>query len=445
MSQDNEAENLLENGDDAELEVHADADVDLEAETSLNYDMLARQTNGRITPLILGGPPGGGKTHAAMSLRNNDGEPFARIAAAGKTKEDFTTYPVPKELENGDFLIKQPITESSIVPLLAKNIKNGYGVLLVDDVTAADPSVQSALLEIAQFGKIGEHQLGINVAIVFTGNGMSDGAYAAQWSSALINRCHFVEYRADLKVWRQLEENEHVDPIIYGFLEANKDAFAPEVVKAKEKDKFFDNKGRAPSARQWTTLGNALQAQHGGYANFKKSILFKSVTQYCESLIGEKTASMLNTFATMMMTYPTPKQLMEDPTRWDRVPEVDKNKPGAVYAVAHSLRQYAASINNEINDKYGNKANTSKAAEKEKNEMLLAFSNVVARLMDGAREQGAFCMRYLIASAPADDIIKGLLADLVYEIDDADPVLAQAGFGDILKNIKDMGDTLAKR
>ena len=418
---------------------------DQDVETSLNYDMLSRQMNGRITPLILGGPPGAGKTHAAMSLRNNDDEPFARIAAAGKTKEDFTTYPVPKELENGDFLIKQPITESSILPLLAVNIGKGYGVLLVDDVTAADPSVQSALLEIAQFGKIGEHQLGENVAVVFTGNGVSDGAYAAQWSSALINRCHYVEFRASLEVWKNLPENINGDPIVLGFLEANKDAFAPEVTKQSEKQKFFDDKGRAPSARQWTTLANALQVQHGGYANFKKSILFKSVGQYCESLVGQKTASMLETFATMMLTYPTAKQLMEDPTMWDRVSEVDKSKPGAVYAVAHSLRQYAAQINNQINEQHGNKANTSKVAEKEKAELLLSFSKVVARLMDGAREQGAFCMRYLIASAPPDDVLKGLLADLVYGIDDADPVLANAGFGDILKNIKEMGETLTKR
>lgn len=416
-----------------------------EIETSLNYDMLSRQMNGRITPLILGGPPGAGKTHAAMSLRNNDSEPFARIAAAGKTKEDFTTYPVPKEMENGDFVIKQPITETSIVPLLAKNIGKGYGVLLIDDVTAADPSVQSALLEIAQFGKIGEHQLGENVAIVMTGNGISDGAYAAQWSSALINRSHYVEFRASLDVWKNLPENLNVDPIIYGFLMANKDAFAPEVTNATEKQKFFDNKGRAPSARQWTTLGNALQEQHGGWKNFKKSILFKSVTQFCESLIGETTTAQLNTFANLMLTYPTSEQLMADPTEWDRVSPADKNKPGAVYAVAHSLRQHAVGLVHKINETHGNKANTSKAAEKEKQEMLLSFSKVVARLMDGAREQGAFCMRYLLANIPADDLVKGLLADLIYEIDDADPVLAQAGFGDILKNIKEMGESLTKR
>lgn len=416
-----------------------------EIETSLNYDMLSRQMNGRITPLILGGPPGAGKTHAAMSLRNNDDEPFARIAAAGKTKEDFTTYPVPKELDNGDFVIKQPITETSIVPLLAKNIGKGFGVLLIDDVTAADPSVQSALLEIAQFGRIGEHQLGENVAIVMTGNGISDGAYAAQWSSALINRSHYVEFRASLDVWKNLPENRDVDPIIYGFLMANKGAFAPEVTNASEKDKYFDSKGRAPSARQWTTLGNALQSQHGGYANFKKSILFKSVGQFNESLIGEKTGALLTTFANMMMTYPTSEQLMADPTEWDRVALTDKNKPGAVYAVAHSLRQHASSLNTIINENYGAKANTSKAAEKEKSDLLLSFSRVVARLMDGSQEQGAFCMRYLLANAPVDDVLKGLLADLIYEIDDADPVLANAGFGNILSNIKEMGETLTKR
>jgi hypothetical protein len=415
-----------------------------ELETSLDYDMLSRQQNGRLTPLILGGPPGAGKTHAAMSLLRV-GDPFARIAAAGKTKEDFTTYPIPKELENGEFIIKQPITESALLGLLECNIGEGYGVLLVDDVTAADPSVQSALLELAQFGRIGEHQLGKNVAIVMTGNGVSDGAYAAQWSSALINRSHYVEYRASLKVWKELPENSNCDPVVYGFLEANQGAFAPEVTIQADKAKWIDDKGRGPSARQWTTFANSLVDKWGGYANFKPNILFKSIQGYAESLIGSKAAAALATYAAIIAKFPTAKQLMADPTEWDRVDAADKNEPGAKYAVAHSVRQYATMLNNQINDDLAAKNISSKTAEKEKQKLLLQYSHCVARFMDGGREMGAFCMRYLLAKAPADDVIKGLLADLVYEIDDADPVLKNAGFGEILQNIKEMGETLSQR
>lgn len=421
-----------------------------EIEISLNYDMLSRQMNGRITPLILAGPPGAGKTHAAMSLLgfNADGSqhPFARIAAAGKTKEDFTTYPVPKELEDGNFIIKQPITESSLLPLLASNIGKGYGVLLIDDVTAADPSVQSALLEIAQFGKIGEHQLGENVAIVMTGNGISDGAYAAQWSSALVNRCHLVEFRADLKIWMELPENQICDPIVLGYLQSEKGAFAPEVVNQAEKQKFFDSKGRAPSARQWTTLGRAFTEKHGGYANFQPSMLFKTAQQFAESLVGDKVASALQTFASIMTTYPTAKELMDGTKKWEDVSLADRGKPGAVFAVGHSLRQYVSGLNDEINQRFGKKADTSNESINEKQKMLLKFAHVLAALMEGAQEQGAFCMRYVLAKAPKEDIIKGLLADLVYEIDEgSNDVLKAAGFGNIIENIKEMNATMIGR
>jgi DNA polymerase III delta prime subunit len=413
--------------------------------TSLNYDMLSRQQNGRLTPLILGGPPGAGKTHAAMSLRNNLGEPFARIAAAGKTKEDFTTYPIPEQdKETGIWKIAQPITESSLLALLEVNIKDGFGVLLVDDVTAADPSVQSALLEIAQFGKIGEHQLGKNVAIVFTGNGVSDGAYAAQWSSALINRCHYVEFRASLDVWKELDENANIDPVVYGFLEANPQFFAPEVTNAEDKKKCFDDKGRGPSARQWTTLANSTVEKWGGMAGFKPSVLWKSLQEYCASLVGSQTATPLMTYATMMLKYPTAKALMDDPSVWDRVSDVDKNQAGAIFAVAHSLRQYVTQVNDQINEKYQHKY-TSKAVEQEKDALLDKFCHATAKLMHKNREMGAFIVRYVLQKCPADDCIKGQLADYVWNLDDKKPALVEAKFGDILDNIKEMNEGLDKR
>jgi hypothetical protein len=413
--------------------------------TSLNYDMLSRQQNGRITPLILGGPPGAGKTHAAMSLRNNESEPFARIAAAGKTKEDFTTYPIPeKDEKTGIWSIAQPITESSLLSLLKANIGDGYGVLLVDDVTAADPSVQSALLELAQFGRIGEHELGENVAIVFTGNGVSDGAYAAQWSSALINRCHYVEFRASLDVWKELDENANIDPVVYGFLEANPQFFAPEITKADDKKKCFDDKGRGPSARQWTTLANSTMQKWGGMAGFQPSILWKSLHEYCASLVGSQTATPLMTYATMMTKYPTAKQLMENPAVWDDVPEVDKNQAGAIFAVAHSLRQYVTQQNDALNEKY--KFNyTSKAVEKDKDELLEKFCYATAKLMRKNREMGAFIVRYVLQKCPADDCLKGQLADYVWNLDDRKPQLMEAKFDQILENIKEMNEGLGKQ
>ena len=168
--------------------------------TNITFDMLPRHPDtGRMFGLILTGSPGTGKTHAAMAMVNPErGEKLVRFAVAGKTKEDMVTYPVPDRVD-GVLQITQVITESMIIPLLKQNIGDGFGLLLIDDVTGGDPSLQTALLEMVQFGRIGEHELGKNVAIALTGNGVEDSANAVPWNTALMGRCVTIKYFPDFE------------------------------------------------------------------------------------------------------------------------------------------------------------------------------------------------------------------------------------------------------
>ncbi len=406
----------------------------------LTYDMLSRQDNGRITPLIIAGPPGGGKTHLAMSLARK-GDPFCRIPVAGLVKEELGTQPVPEKIDT-NWVIHQPIVQKGLIELLDHNVGDNYGVLLFDDVTAADPSIQSTLLEISQFGTIGGHRLGKNVAVVMTGNGISDAAYANNWSTALINRSHYIQFKPSLQTWFSLPDNANADPIIYGFLKNyGTDWFAPEISDQKQKQKCFDEHSRAPSPRQWTTLANSLMDKWGGLQNFQESILFRSPQQFIASLVGDKGADAVMVYARVMMNYPTAQELMEDPGSWmgKTTPEL-RNQAGSVFAVAHSVRQYFINENEKINNKGG--SGKSKAVEAEKDALIKKLCYTTAALMGEQRDLGSFVFRYVLQNLDAKDITKGLMANYAFNIGNTDPVLRNAGFDKLMADIKSMDNAI---
>lgn len=389
--------------------------------SNITYDMLARQPDtGRMFGLILTGGPGIGKTHAAMAMVKED-EKLVRIAVAGKAKEDMITYPVPDKVD-GVWQISQPITESSMIPLLKENIGDGYGLLLLDDTTGGDPSLQTALLELVQFGRVGEHELGKNVAIALTGNGIEDGANAVPWNTALMGRCHTIKYLPNYDLWSELDVNKKVDPVIMSFLEENKDWFAPSI-GGENADRYFDDLNRGPQPRIWTTLGTHLYERWGGARNFKPNILFPSLSAYLESMVGENAASAVMTYARTMLEFPTASQMMENPDAWTSLPAQKRNNAGAKYAVAHSVRQHVILENEKINDEFGM---TSKKAEKAKKELLVKATLAVDSLMSDDRAVGAFCFRYILSKTDQKDEIGSLLADVAYDNHLDDPILRDA-------------------
>lgn len=402
--------------------------------SNITYDMLARQPDtGRMFGLILTGGPGIGKTHAAMAMVK-EGEVLVRLAVAGKTKEDMVTYPVPDKVD-GKWVISQPITESSIIPLLKENIRDGYGLLLLDDTTGGDPSLQTALLELVQFGRIGEHELGKNVAIALTGNGIEDAANAVPWNAALMGRCHTIKYLPNLDVWSELEVNKRIDPIIMSFLKNNREWFAPSL-GSEDSDKYFDDLNRGPQPRLWTTMGTHLYERWGGARNFQPNILFPSLESYIESMVGEKAASALVTYARTLLNYPSADELMEKPELWTSLPAEKRNNAGARYAVAHSVRQHILLENEKINEEHGM---TGKKADKAKKELLVKGSHAIHVLMSDDRALGAYCYRYILSKTKEKDEIGALIADIAYDNHLDDPILKHAKMdGKILEDISKM-------
>lgn len=329
------------------------------------------RVDGRISSLILQGRPGIGKTHFAQSLVPA-GSPVVRIPMATRTAEDFGAYPLPvrdtvttderdskgnlvmvdgqpKQVEKEVFRVEQALSEATIEPLMQRNIGDGYGVLILDDVTLGDPRLQSAVLEVVQFGMIANEKIGDNVIIILTGNTTADGAYAVEWSKPLLGRCMLVNLEPKFDIWVDLDDNQGIEAVIVGFLKDHGKFFAPEVGD----EETTDESGKTPSPRDWTRLGLALK-QIGGYKKFEPTILAETMTAYASSFVGTKAGAAFSQYANNFDVYPTGEELYNDPQSWERVPEDRKAMLSGAIAVIFALRNHAIKlIQEKLDDEKG--------------------------------------------------------------------------------------------
>ena len=403
----------------------------------------ASDESSRFRGLILTGRAGIGKTSALMSMVM-PGDQFCRIPMASRTAEDFGVIPVPDKVERTNaagekiltWEIAQPLIEAQLKPFLADTIGDGYGVVLLDDVTLGDPRLQSGMLELVQFGRIGDFQLGKNVLIAMTGNGIDDMCSAVEWNKALLGRSMLVEYQPDFEHWMNLSCNKSVDASVAGFLKAFPGFFAP----SADDEKAADENGKVPSPRDWTSLGTELAFKHGSCRDYKGGFLFPTLGSFVTAMIGKKASSAFMSFVSIIMKYPSAEEILNKPDVWRKVPEEMKNDKGAVYAIAHAIRSTTLGINDKIN-KSGAKG---KGREEQKRDLVKKFCHATATLMENNREMGAFCIRYLLAQTEKDDEIGGYLADVCYNVNDIDPVLKNAGLNKVMEDIKKTSAALSR-
>ena len=297
------------------------------------YKGLVRQHDtGRIRGVILSGRPGIGKTASVSDFA--DGNLLVEIPMAPKLAEDFGSYAYPMVID-GKPKVYSLLAEESIEPLLKENLGSKPGVLLLDDVTAAEPRLQSAILDLVQFGRIANMELGENVVIFLTGNETGDGSYASPWSKALISRSHFVSFEPDLNKWLNYPCNIQVDGSVVAFLKQHPEAFAP----ISDDDKWTDKNGCAPNPREWTALGLAL-ASYGGYRKFKPTPLFDSASTWVQSFIGEPAMRKFIAFMKKYGIYPTVDELIADPSCWKKLAPIHRGHLSGALSMAFGLRAH---------------------------------------------------------------------------------------------------------
>ena len=195
----------------------------------------------RLPPIMLWGPPGVGKSSIVRRVAERQGVDFIDIRLAQREPVDLRGLPVP-DRERGvvDWLLAGEWPRDP----------ESRGILLFDELTAADRSLQVAAYELILDRRLGDlYRLPPGWLVVGAGNRSEDRAVAQTFSSALANRFCHLSLAPDLECWTRWAAGEGLHPDVIAFLR-----FRPEC--------FFDMEGSVeqgwPSPRSWARVADSL-------------------------------------------------------------------------------------------------------------------------------------------------------------------------------------------
>ena len=193
------------------------------------------------TPVMLWGPPGVGKSQIIAQIAQHHGVPLIDIRLSQMEPTDLRGVPFRK----GEHV------EWSIPALLPDASRHGArGILFLDEITSASPTVTAAAYQLILDRRLGDYRVPQGWVIFAAGNRYGDRGVNYVMPAPLANRFTHYEIEPDLDDWVEWAYAAGVDPKVIAFLR-----FRPELL--------FDfdpahNPIAFPSPRTWEYAHRAL-------------------------------------------------------------------------------------------------------------------------------------------------------------------------------------------
>jgi hypothetical protein len=231
-----------------------------------------------VPTVMLWGQPGVGKSDSVRALAKKVGE---------MTKKETIVHDVRLLLFNPVDLRGIPVPDANkefakwLRPLIF-NIDpnpNKLHFLLLDEITAAPPSVQASAYQLTLDRKVGEHELPDNVIIIGAGNRVQDKGVAYKMPTPLANRMSHFEVTAELEDWKQWAIPSGINELVLGFLNF-KETYLNKFDPSSDESAF-------PTPRSWAFVSK--------YLNIFKNV--DSAYPMIASTIGEGAAVEFKAFA----------------------------------------------------------------------------------------------------------------------------------------------------
>ena len=196
---------------------------------------------GYHTPVMLWGPPGVGKSQLVAQVAEAHDAAIVDIRLSQMEPSDLRGIPFKNDAK----------VEWAIPAMLPDVAVHGVeGILFIDEITAAPPSVSAAAYQLILDRRLGEYRVPEHWAIVAAGNRQGDRGVSYSMPAPLANRFSHYEVDANLDDWALWAYRHDIDERVIGFLR-----FRP--------DLLFDfnpehNPIAFPSPRSWEFSHRAL-------------------------------------------------------------------------------------------------------------------------------------------------------------------------------------------
>ncbi|VAW73656.1 conserved hypothetical protein [hydrothermal vent metagenome] len=193
------------------------------------------------TPVMVWGPPGIGKSQMVNQVGEKFSVPVIDIRLSQMEPSDLRGIP----FRVGDYV------EWAVPAMLPNAEKHGeYGVLFLDEITSAPPSVSAAAYQLILDRQLGAYTIPDGWAIFAAGNRQGDRGVTYTMPAPLANRFSHFEFDVNLDDWVAWAYKHNIDERVIGFLR-----FRPELL--------FDfdpahNPVAFPSPRTWEFSHRAL-------------------------------------------------------------------------------------------------------------------------------------------------------------------------------------------
>lgn len=266
-------------------------------------------------PAMIWGPPGAGKSDVVAQVAAKRKAELRDVRLSLLDPVDLKGFPIADQANR----VMDWLPASFLPPMKVKNRTNAsHGVLFLDELVSAPPSVQAAAYQLILNRKIGDYMLPDNWAIIAAGNREGDRAIVHRMPSALANRFLHLDYDIDVDDWSMWALDNDIDADILAFMRFRSDLL--------HKFDAKDNPRAFPTPRTWAFVNDII------HSSLPPNVEFEMV----KGTIGEGAAGEFLAFQRVVKNLPSVDTILLKPES-TQVPE----EPSQLYALSTSLAMKA--------------------------------------------------------------------------------------------------------
>ena len=262
-------------------------------------------------PVFVWGNPGVGKSSIIKQIANDKTMEFIDLRLSLLDPTDLRGIPF-FDVSNKSAIWAKP-------EFLPDTNSLAYGILFLDEINSAPPTVQAAAYQLILDRKIGEYTLPVNYAIVAAGNYESDRGVTYRMPTPLANRFVHLDFELDFSEWKSWAYESKIDSRIISFL-----SYKPSnlfTFDAKSKEKSF------ATPRSWSFVNDILNSNLE--LEFLKDVI--------SGAVGKESADEFMNFSRVVDKLPNIQELLD--AKCNEVPENNSVLYALCTGIVYALKE----------------------------------------------------------------------------------------------------------